>query len=206
MQSEKTSEVNDYFSQMTEASSRGIILKSDPPKVSTPQLINKTDYIFKVDAEVRAYVVVPAGEGDASFSVEMTANKKIFQENENIKLTVISTKDAYLTILHVRRDTIEVAFPNALNPRNKITAHTPLVFPSGYDIVMELEKTDTRSEEEFITIVSKDDIPLAGVNESQLKDGTLALARLSLNNLSELLYKVPIGQRVTTHLVVEIVK
>ena len=206
LQAENGNELNDFFSQMTEASSRGIILKEEPPKVGKPELISDKDYIFQVEAEIKAYVVIPKGEADPGFSVEMTANKKVLQEHENIKLSITSTKDGYLTILHVQKDTITVAFPNAVSKKNKITAKKKFVFPTEYDISMELEKNDKRVVEEFIAIVSKEDLPLAEIGESVIVNNELVVPKRSLNELSQWLFKVPVNQRAIAHVIVEIVK
>ena len=210
VQTESNKSMNDYYSQFTEASSRGIITQerniklSDPVRVSEKSL--KSDVVFQMDAELDAYVVIPKGEVDPGFTVMMKTPEKTVRETDPVEFGITSSRDGYLTLLHVKNDTIEVAFPNGLSKNNRVDANKQLVFPKDYQLFLTVDKGDQSSNEEFIAIVTKENQPLAPAGDVKIIGDELQMTKLSLDELSQWLFKLPLNQRAITHMVMTVVK
>lgn len=210
VQTETNKAMNDYYSQFTEASSRGIITQerniklSDPVRVSEKSL--KSEVVFQMDAELDAYVVIPKGEVDPGFTLTMNTPKKTVRESDPVQLAFTSSENGYLTLLHVKNDTIEVAFPNALSKSNSIVANKPLVFPKDYELFLTVDKGEQTSNEEFIAVVTKENQPLAPTGDVRIVGDELQMTKLSLDELSQWLFRLPLNQRAITHLVMTVVK
>lgn len=210
VQTETNKEMNDYYSQFTEASSRGIITQerniklSDPVRVSEKSL--KSDVVFQMDAELEAFVVIPEGQTDPGFTVTISTPKKTVRETDPVQLKFTSTRDGYLTLLHVKNDTIEVAFPNGLSKNNRVVAAKPLIFPKEYELYLTVDAGEQSSNEEFIAVVTNEDQPLAPVGEPRIVHDELQMTKLTLEELSQWLFKLPLNQRAISHLVMTVIK
>ena len=210
MQTETNKNLSDYYSQFTEASSRGIILQQRNIKISDPvrlsQRSEKDDIIFQTDAELEAYVVIPEGQVDPGFSVAVQSAKTTVRENDPVQLKITSSMDGYVTLLQVKNDTIQIAFPNGLSRNNKIEAKKSLIFPTDYELYLTVDDGAQTSSEEFIIVVTKEDIPLLTINDAKIRGDELVLAKLTLTDLSQWLFKLPLDQRATAHTILTVVK
>jgi len=210
VQTETNKSLNDYYSQFTEASSRGIIIQERNVKISDPVRISRTsskdEAVFQVDAELEALVVIPEGNADAGFSVAITSSKKTVRESDAVQLKITSSRDGFLTLLHVKNDTIQAAFPNGLSKKNTVEAKKPLLFPTEYELYLTVDEGEQTSDEEFIAIVTKEDVPLVAVGEAKIVGDELVLPKLTLADLSQWLFKLPLNQRTVAHLVMRVVK
>lgn len=210
IQTETNRNMNDYYSQFTEATSRGLITQERNIKVSDPvrlsQKSTKGDVVYQTDAELEAFVVVPDGTTDPSFTVSVKTKRTTVRGNEPVVFEITSTKNGFLTLLHVKNDTIQLAFPNGLSRNNAVKAKKPLLFPQDYELNLTVDAGEKTSNEEFIAIVTKDDIPIVEVGDAKIVGDELVLPKLTLAELSQWLFKIPLDQRTIDHKVLTVVQ
>lgn len=210
VQTEDNKNLNDYYSQFSEATSRGIITDernikiSDPVRVSGAQA--KGERMFQIDAELEAFVVIPAGIADAGFTVAVQTNKTTFREHEPVTLAITPSKDGYVTIFHVKNDTIQIPFPNALSRNNKVTAKKKFVFPTDYELYLTIDGTEKTSVEEFIVVVTKEDISAADIGDAKIVGDELQLPKMTMTELSRWLSKIPLNIRTMGYVVLTVVR
>ena len=210
LQTETNKEMNDYYSQFTEASSLGIITQERNVKISDPVRVSRAtsndEAVFQVDAELEAMVAIPEGNADPGFTVTLTSKKKTVRETEPVQLEITSSRAGYLTLLHVKNDTIQVAFPNGLSRNNTVESKKPIRFPKEYELYLTVDGDEQTSAEEFIAIITREDVPLITVSDAKIVGDELVLPKLSLTDLSQWLLKLPLNQRAIAHIVLSVVK
>ena len=208
--SEDNKSLNDYYSQFTEATSRGIITDEKNIKISDPVRVTKSagknERLFQINASLEAYIVIPEGSADPGFSVQVRTDRITYRESEPVQLAITSSKDGYATIFHVKNDTIQIPFPNGLSKDNTVTARKKILFPSEYELYLTVEGAEKSSVEEFIVVVTKEDIPVVEVGDAKIVGDQLILPKLSLTELSQWLAKIPLNQRTMDHKVLTVVK
>lgn len=210
VQTETNKEMNDYYSQFTEATSRGIITQERNVRISDPKRITsksaKDDAMFQVEAELEAYVIIPEGAADPGFSVQVTTKRTSYRENEPVLLEITPSKQGYLTIFQVKNDTIQIVFPNALSRDNLLSAKQKFIFPKGFELLLTVDGDEKSTNEEFIAVVTKEEIPIAAIGEAIIVNDEMILPKLTLTDLSSWLSKIPLNQRTMDHKVLTAVK
>ena len=210
VQSEDNKSLNDYYSQFTEATSRGIITDERNIKISDPVRVTKSagkdERLFQIDATIEAYIVVPDGISDPGFSVQVRTDRTTYRESEPVLLAITSSKNGYVTVFHVKNDTIQIPFPNGLSKDNKVSARKKFLFPSDYELYLTVEGAEKSSIEEFIVVVTKEDIPVVEVGDAKIVGDQLILPKLSLTELSRWLSKIPLDIRTMDHVILTVVK
>lgn len=210
VQSEDNKSLNDYYSQFTEATSRGIITDEKNVRISDPVRVSKSagkgERLFQIDASLDAFIVIPEGTVDPGFTVQVRTDRTTYRESEPVVLAMTSSKDGYVTIFHVKNDTIQIPFPNGLSKDNRITAGKKFLFPSEYELYLTVEGAEKSSVEEFIVVVTKEDIPVVEVGDAKIVGDQLILPKLSLTELSRWLSTIPLNIRTTDHVVLTVVK
>ncbi|MEW5798460.1 MAG: DUF4384 domain-containing protein [Bacteroidota bacterium] len=210
VQTESNTAMNDYYSQFTEATSRGIITQERNIDISDPVRLTKAsskeDVQYQIDAELEAFIVIPEGNTDPGFTVTVKSKRSTYRESEPVELEITSSKDGFLTIFHVKNDTIQMAFPNALSRNNKIQAKKKFIFPRDYELYLTVEGEEKTSNEEFIVVVTKEEIPFAEIGDAKIVGDELMLPKLSLTSLSQWLFTIPLHQRTVDHAVLSAVK
>lgn len=210
VQTESNMQMNDYFSQFIEATSRGIITQERNIEISDPVRLtkasSKNEMQYQIDAQLEAFIVIPEGTADPGFTVKVKSTRTTFRESEPVELEITSSKDGFLTIFHVKNDTIQMAFPNALSRNNKIQAKKKFIFPRDYELYLTVEGDEKTSNEEFIVVVTKEEIAFAEIGDAKIVGDELMLPKLSLINLSQWLFSIPLQQRTIDHVVLSAVK
>lgn len=210
VQSEDNKSLNDYYSQFTEATSRGIITDEKNIKISDPVRVTKSadkgERLFQIDASLDAFVVVPEGNTDPGFTVQVRTDRTTYRESEPVSLAITSSKNGYITIFHVKNDTIQIPFPNGLSKDNRVSAGKKFIFPSDYELYLTVEGAEKTSVEEFIVVATKEDIPIVDIGDAKIVGDQLILPKLSLTELSRWLSKIPLDIRTMDHVVLTVVK
>ncbi|MBI2429417.1 MAG: DUF4384 domain-containing protein [Ignavibacteriales bacterium] len=192
VQTESNTKMNDYYSQFTEATSRGIITQERNVKISDPVRITKAsskeEMQYQLDAELEA------------------SKRTTYREADPVELEITSTKEGYVTIFHVKNDTIQIAFPNGLSRNNKVQAKKKFVFPRDYELYLTVDDNEKTSNEEFIVVVTSVEIPAADVGDAKIVGDELVLPKLSLTEMSQWLFTIPLHQRAVDHVVLTVVK
>jgi hypothetical protein len=214
MQTETSGKLMDFYSQFTETQATGLILEernvtvSDPVRVASSSLTT-TKIQYRIECSLEAKVVYQRGEPDAGFEVKLKSSRTLYNENEPVKISVSSTRDGYVTVFNVRGDSLSVVFPNALDAKNEIKAKKTLTIPSNssYQLKMETEAGKNRSIEKFIAVITKTDIPFGETAEVKInKDSRLKMQESQLTQFARWLYKIPLDQRSSDAIVIEVVK
>jgi hypothetical protein len=86
--------------------------------------------ILQYSTKIRAKVVPIRVEHRGDFAVKAVLNKSLFQDGEEMQITAVSTRDAYLHIFSVGQDDIvTVLYPNRFVADGFVAAEKQLVFP-----------------------------------------------------------------------------
>jgi len=202
----------DFYSQFAETQMRGLIVEernvnvSDPIRTSPPSENSNVQY--RIDATLEALIVIPPGEPEAGFEVTMHSDRTSYREDEPIKLTVASTRDGYVSIFNVYNDSLSVIFPNALDSKNTIKANMNLTIPTNdsYSLMMEPPHGKQRSAEEFIAVVTKENIPFHNIDEVSIAGDRLKMKESLLTVFAKWLYKIPLNERCSDSIVLEVAK
>ena len=110
---------------------RGIVVEEQVVEEGVRQLKQDSgapalQYATKLKAKVKPVRVEHKGE----FTLKSTLNKTVFQEKEEMQITAVPSKDAYIHIFNVGQDdTVTVLFPNRFTQNNFVDAQKELVFP-----------------------------------------------------------------------------
>jgi hypothetical protein len=86
--------------------------------------------ILQYSTKIRAKVMPIRAEHRGDFTVKASLNKNVFQDGEEMQVTAIPTRDAYLHIFSVGQDdTVTVLYPNRFAAVGFVAAQKALVFP-----------------------------------------------------------------------------
>jgi hypothetical protein len=86
--------------------------------------------ILQYSTKIRAKVMPVRVEHRGDFTVTASLNKNVFQDGEEMQVTAIPTRDAYLHIFSVGQDdTVTVLYPNRFAAVGFVAAQKELVFP-----------------------------------------------------------------------------
>jgi len=180
----------DHFYSLTKQTTNGIILEKD--------IIRKE---IKTDGKNLVKVVVlkvkvgkQKGKKDPYFNVTADLNRDTFKEGEELGLTVLSSKDCYITVLNISsNDSVYVLFPNQYRSNNFIKADEVFRLPNENDKIMGLSfpsrlyEGKEKDVEMIKVLATKEDISLTTSHTLSVY-GTYELA---LKKLPNWLRKIP---------------
>jgi hypothetical protein len=155
-------------------------------------------YHIRLQCDVKAETGAP----DPGFAIEVVLNQRIFMpgRNDEVVMTITSTRDAYVTVLGISNDTVTVLLPNELIADRKIQRGRALQFPSkddqarGLRLRVELPAGSRRQAESIMVIATLDDVPLR-FGERMEREGTVATVRSVLPDLNRWLVRIPPDRR-----------
>lgn len=110
---------------------RGIVVEEQVIEEGVRQLLQDSgapafQYAIKLRAKVKPVRVEHKGD----FRLTTTLNKTVYQDGEEMQITAVATKDAYLHIFNIGQDeTVTVLFPSRFSQNNFVDAQRELVFP-----------------------------------------------------------------------------
>lgn len=110
---------------------RGIVVDEQVVEEGVRQLRQDSgapalQYATKLKAKVKPVRVEHKGD----FTIRTSLNKTVFQEKEEMQITAVPSRAAYLHIFNVGQDdTVTVLFPNRFAQNNFVDAQQELVFP-----------------------------------------------------------------------------
>lgn len=206
---EENKQLSDIYSRFTKLRTQARILNEEilgweqisysPPDSQSPPIPG-----YRVRLKIKAF----KEKEQPSFSVSLALNKNTFVENEELILTVKSSKDCYITILDLMSDgNVVVVFPNPLHKNNHIKAGQPFVYPNSQqrNQIIHLRASLRRG-------MDKDDFEVMWViatlnpveflskeyrlaEESQSPQGWIPLSYLSLVELNRQIITISTDQR-----------
>lgn len=180
----------DHFSSLSKQTSSGIILKKS---IIHNKIVTDGKNLVKV-VVLKVKVGKQKGEKDPYFNVTAQLNRDTFKEGEDLKLTVQSSKDCYISVLNIcSDDSVYVLFPNQYRRNNFLKAGELFRLPNEDDRAMGLSFPvrlyEGKDEDiEMIKILAtKEDISLTASHHLSAY-GTYELA---LKKLLNWLIKIP---------------
>ncbi|MCK4312448.1 MAG: DUF4384 domain-containing protein [Candidatus Cloacimonetes bacterium] len=131
VQAENQNEVLlDNFASITKQTTQGIILEKE---ILADEIISNGNQFQKV-VTIKIKVGKQKGEKDPAFEISSELNREYFKDGEEIKLSVKSSKDCYLTILNIcSNDSVYVIFPNEYRKDNFIKSGETFLLPNSRD-------------------------------------------------------------------------
>ena len=157
IQAESNNEITmDHFSKLTNQISNGIILER---VIIKEENITENNRILK-RVTVKLKVGKQMGEADPFFSISANLNKSYFQNDEELILNVIPTKDCYLTILNIMSDeSVATVFPNQYRKVNLVRANELFELPNENDKKLGIKfkvhlSSDKTEDTEIIKIIA----------------------------------------------------
>lgn len=120
----------DNFFSITKQTTQGIILEKE---LITEEIISIGNQIEKV-VTIKVHIGKQKGEKDTSFEIVANLNREYFKDDEEIELSVKSSKDCYLTILNIcSNDSVYIIFPNEYRKDNFLKAGETFLLPNSND-------------------------------------------------------------------------
>ena len=120
----------DNFSSITQQTSQGIITEKE---ILKDEIISRENRLIKV-VTIKVKVDKQKGEKDLSFQITANLNRDYFKDDEEMELSIKSSKDCYLTILNIcSNDSVYVIFPNKFRNDNFIKSGELFQLPNSND-------------------------------------------------------------------------
>ena len=120
----------DNFSSITQQTAQGIIIEKE---IIKDEIISRENRLIKV-VTIKVKVDKQKGEKDLSFQITANLNRDYFKDDEEMELSIKSSKDCYLTILNIcSNDSVYVIFPNKFRNDNFIKSGELFQLPNSND-------------------------------------------------------------------------
>lgn len=192
VQGEAARQIVDMYGAFAQNDARGIIVEERNLKASSVFVDVDGAQLPQVTLSLEGLIEVPEGEADPSFEVELRTDKKVYQEGEDMALTIRSSRAGYLSIFEIKNDSCFILYPHPLLPKtrdNRIEAQRDVQIPppsKPFSYALDLEGGDGERAMEFIiAVVMTDDMPIGGMHSAKefftLQEYNAWLAKASLD-------------------------
>lgn len=154
------------FSRFIRSVTRGRVIESrivwDTVRPLSDQSVSGS-LIYCYEIKVRAKVKPEVGKPDPSFMLDLSLNQLSFRESDSMTISIISSKDCYLTIFNLYdNDSLAVIFPNNLMPDNRLFANEPIIIPpigSGWKLRPKTLLGRDSNQEVLLAVATTCDVP-----------------------------------------------
>lgn len=202
---ESGDEVVERFSQIVRTGASGRVVEYE---VVEDHRIERAGTLFH-RVKLRATVAAEEGEPDPGFNVTMTLNdadgiyldRGELEESQEVIVELTPTKDAYITLLNVTPDTIQVVWPNARLTDTFVPADSTVQFPPpdlrqvGLHWRVAIPKGTDTVTERVVAVATKQDLSFRPVPNWDVEDGRLKTVGTSMHALNRWLVEIPLDQR-----------
>jgi hypothetical protein len=175
----------DHFSSLSKQFTRGRILEKK--LIHKQKRIEEGDYVIVVVLEVR--VGKEKGKKDPYFNVTAELDRDMLKEGEQLKLSVKSSKDCYITVLNIcSNDSVYVLFPNQYRSNNFLKADKIFQLPNeddraiGLSFPTRLFKGKEKDVEMIKILATKENISLFRASHPLSPYGTYEVVLTELLN------------------------
>jgi len=191
--SESNEKIVELFSQIVNLSSQAKILEK---QIINEEIIPDGNILKKV-VTIKVKVGKQKGEKDPYFNLYAELNKDNFKEGEKLGLSIIPTKDCYLSIFCLySNETVSMLLPNEYRKDNFAQANKVFKLPSEKDVfslTLELLPDKNEDTETLIIIATKKPISFPSFKnlstyntyESSLKELMYQLSQIPRNEVEE---------------------
>jgi hypothetical protein len=189
-----SSQVNNDFSQFFNSDIQSEIqgavttytITNEDKKVNPN--INQIEYSIVIDADVIKYKT----QSDFEFKSEVDNVLPVYKSADNLKFSIKTTQDCYLTIFNITDHDASMMFPNIIEKDQKLQKETNYQFPlksNLLDYTLETDKTDEVNR--LVFVFTKTRMPyLAIKGDEQLTDN---------EKIMTWIYSIPPDQRCTVY-------
>ncbi|MBC8527513.1 MAG: DUF4384 domain-containing protein [Candidatus Cloacimonetes bacterium] len=183
----------DHFSQLVNLTSQAIILE----KEILSESITTDGNVLKKIVTLKVKVSEQKMERDPYFNLDAELNKDYFKEGEKLGLSIIPTKDCYLSIFCLySNETVAMLLPNEYREDNFAKANKAFKFPDEKDVFslpLGLLPDKNEDSETIIIIATKGEISFPSFKtfstyntfESSLKELMYQLSKIPRNEMEE---------------------
>jgi hypothetical protein len=193
------------FAQIVRTGASGRVINSEVLEAKTTE--QGGSLFYKV--RIRATVVPEQGQSDPSFEVNISLNQQDrvyldrgpLSESDQIVASFEATKDAYLTVLSVRPDTMKVVWPNSRLPEAFVPADSTVEFPPpdlrrlGLRWRVQAPQGQEEVTERIVVVATKKKIPFEPIPNYEVTSGRLKTAGATVEALNRWLVEIPLNQR-----------
>lgn len=155
-------EIYDNFFQFTRTVTRGMIVE-ETILVDSIEASGGEPNIYHYRITIEAKVKTITGSPDPNFEVNLKLDKSTYHDGEEIKMTIASARDCYITVFNLYSiDSLIVVFPSKLDTNNHIKAGQRLTIPpkdSGWKLIVNLLPSRESDQEAVLVIAVKENIP-----------------------------------------------
>ncbi len=156
---------------------RGIILDEEVLDAGIREVRDDTGLVALFYATTLRAHVKPMPVGDDNFAVHVSLNRTVFHDGEEVRVTIVSSRDAYVYAFSVGQDdSVRLLFPNGYAQDNFVSAQQELVIPSdlqrelGVRLRVSLPQHEPRAIERVKVLATAQPLPSQMSHERQ---GTL---------------------------------
>jgi hypothetical protein len=162
---EENSEFTQLFSSEIQSEIQGAVQSFEIIKETT---IKKSELELYIEITIDAVVIKYDTKPDITFDTNIENIKSVYNNNEKLTFSILTTQDCYLTIFNINDKEATLMYPNKFEKiellKNKISYNFPL---GKVDYYLE---TDLNSFEtnRLIFVFTKSNIPFIKINEDQI--------------------------------------
>lgn len=203
---ESHQELREHFSEAIQVDAAGRVVRSRILD-ETVERGPRAERYYRVAARITVRPEV--GESDPSFRItRFELNDRLFfdrgppRESDEVIATVQTSEPAYLTIIQVSGDTLQVLLPNRLMDRRRVPAGEPYEFPPerwrdrGLRLRAQLPSGTRESREELVVIATKEAVPLFARQEGEvIRQGAVNTVEARRRALNRWLVSIPLDER-----------
>lgn len=155
---------------------------------------------------LKAKVVIPEGEPDPNFHLELDLNRNLYQEGDKVFVSMRSTKECYVTLFDILpSDSVLVLIPNAMVKDNHLMPGVIYTFPPEYyDFEATIPSGRKRSLETLLAIATRDAIAFGRIDSNLETYPMIPTYKTAVIELMKWLCQIPPDKRTQAHEVIEI--
>ena len=182
---------------------RGIIIEEhilDEGLRSTGQYSESVALLYST--KLRAKVKPVSLKYAKNLKVDVILNRTVFQEGDEVQVTITPSQDTYVYILNVRQDdNVTLLFPNKFSQDNFLSAHSEFVFPDesqrnlGIRLRVELPRGKSKSIEKVKVVASEKQVDL--LDNTRRNNTFMTVARDDQFKVTDLMKQLALAEETT---------
>jgi hypothetical protein len=159
----------------------------------------------RVHLKLEAMVTEEFGESDPEFVVRVHLNQESFKNGDEIIISVLATKDCYVTVFCLTGSTVVQLLPNDILPQLHIAASKSFEFPgasmrkTGIHLMAGLRQGDRVGHESVFVVATKKKRPFIGWKQLSSNDSQDSLMSSTIGELNRWLCAIPLDSRTEDH-------
>jgi hypothetical protein len=162
---EENSEFTQLFSSEIQSEIQGAVQSFEIIKEST---IKKSELELYIEITIDAVVIKYDTKPDITFDTNIENIKSVYNNNEKLTFSILTTQDCYLTIFNINDKEATLMYPNKFEKIEQLKNKISYNFPLGkVDYFLETD-SQTIETNRLIFVFTKSNIPFIKINEDQI--------------------------------------